>query len=103
MAIASLILGIVAFPTMCCTYGIGGMAFGVTALILGRVALGKIRAANGMLAGYGLAQGGWICGLIGAILGALFGIFQVIFVILGVTGHFPNGQPFPTFTPYPSG
>ena len=102
MAIASLILGIVAFPTMCCTYGVGGVAFGVTALILGRVAISKIRAANGMLSGYGLAQAGWICGLVGAILGVLLGIFQVLFLILGATGHLPNSPPFGTFTPFPT-
>lgn len=97
MAIASLILGIVAFPGICC-YGILGVAFGVTALILGRMALGKIRASNGMIGGYGIAQAGWICGLVAAVIGALYGLFNLALIILGVSGAF-NNLPFITPTP----
>lgn len=100
MAIAALILGIASFPTMCCSYGIGGVAFGVTGLILGRVALGKIKAANGTLAGYGMAQAGWICGLVGAILGALLAFGYLVFFILGFSGVL-NNLPFVTPTPPP--
>jgi hypothetical protein len=100
MAIASLILGIVAFPGICC-YGIVGVAFGVTAIILGRLSLGKIRAANGMIGGHGLAQAGWICGLVAAVIGGLYAIFSIVFLVLGISGAF-NG-PFPFFSPSPSG
>jgi len=97
MAIAALILGIVSFPGICC-YGVVGLAAGITAVILGRMSLRKIEAAGGMIGGRGLAQAGWICGLIGAILGALYGIFSILFLIFGIT----NG--FGTFTlPTPSG
>jgi len=99
MAIAALILGIVAFPGICC-YGIVGVAFGVTALILGRISVRKIRAANGMLGGFGLAQAGWICGLVAAILGGLYGIFYVGLIVLGLSGALNN---LPFVTPTPSG
>src|SRR5579859_2618464 len=99
MAIASLILGIVAFPGICC-YGVLGVAFGATALILGRISVRKIRASNGMIGGYGLAQAGWICGLVAAILGAIYGIFNIALIILGVSGAFNN---LPFITPTPSG
>jgi hypothetical protein len=99
MAIASLVLGIVAFPSICC-YGVPGVAFGVTALILGRVSLRKIRAANGMIGGHGLAQAGWICGLVAAVLGALYGLFYLIFFVFAIAGGFNN---FPFFSPSPSG
>jgi hypothetical protein len=99
MAIASLILGIVAFPGICC-YGVLGVAFGVTALILGRISVRKIRASNGMIGGYGLAQAGWICGLAAAILGAIYGIFNIAVIILGVSGAFDH---LPFITPTPSG
>lgn len=99
MAIAALILGIVAFPGICC-YGILGVAFGVTAVILGRISVRKIRAANGMIGGFGLAQAGWICGLVAAVLGALYGIFYLVIIVLGVSGAFNN---LPFITPTPSG
>jgi hypothetical protein len=79
MAIASLVLGIVALPSVCC-YGVPAVAFGVTALILGRVSLGNIRASGGVLAGEGLAQAGWITGVVGGSLGLLY--------ILGLVGFF---------------
>jgi hypothetical protein len=100
MAIASLVLGIVAFPSICC-YGIPGLALGVTALILGRVSLRKIRAANGMIGGHGLAQAGWICGLVAAIIGGLYGIVSLGFLLFGLFGAFNGGFPF--VTPTPSG
>jgi hypothetical protein len=99
MAIASLVLGIVAIPGICC-YGIVGVAFGVTALVLGRVSLRKIRAANGMIGGRGLAQAGWICGLVAAVLGAIYGIVNVVFLILGFSGVFNS---FPFVSPTPTG
>ncbi len=97
MAIASLVLGIVAFPSICC-YGVPGVAFGITALILGRVSLRKIRAANGAIGGHGLAQAGWICGLVAAVLGAIYAIFYLVIIVLGVAGAF-NGFPFVTPSP----
>ena len=100
MAIASLVLGIVAFPGICC-YGIVGVAFGVTAIVLGRVSLGKIRAANGAIGGRGLAQAGWICGLVAAVIGALYAIFTIVLAVLGISGAFNGGFPF--FSPSPSG
>jgi hypothetical protein len=100
MAITSLVLGIVAVPGICC-YGIGGIAFGVTALILGRISIRKIRAANGALGGFGLAQAGWIVGLIAAVIGLLYGLFQLALILLAVTGTLNNIPSF--FTPTPSG
>jgi len=96
MAIASLILGIVAFPSICC-YGIPGIGFGVTALILGRVSLRKIRASNGMIGGYGIAQAGWICGLVAAVLGGLYGLFTLAVLLFGIFGS--AGGVFPFVTP----
>jgi hypothetical protein len=98
MAIASLVLGIVAIPSICC-YGIPALAFGITAVILGRVSLGKIRAANGMLGGRGLAQAGWICGLVASVLAVVGWGIYLLFIVLALTGTFN----FPFVTPTPSG
>ena len=95
MAIASLVLGIVAFPSICC-YGIPGVAFGVTALILGRVSLRKIRASNGMIGGHGIAQAGWICGLVAAVLGGLYGLFTLAILLFGIFGSASGVFPFVT-------
>lgn len=99
MAIASLVLGIVAFPSSCC-YGVPGIAFGVTAVILGRISLRKIRAANGMIGGQGLAQAGWICGLVAAILAVVGWGIYLLFIVLALTGTFNN---IPFISPTPSG
>jgi hypothetical protein len=95
MAIASLILGIVAFPGLCC-YGVLGFVFGVIALVLGRVSLRRIKAGNGTIGGRGIAQAGWICGLVAAILGTIIGIGYIALFALGMSGAFNH---LPGFTP----
>jgi hypothetical protein len=83
MAITALVLGIASFPAICC-YGVPAIALGVTALILGRRARGRIQASGGALAGEGLAQAGWICGLIGGSLGLVYFLFVVGAFILSI-------------------
>jgi len=90
MAITSLVLGIVAFPGICC-YGIPAVALGVTAVILGRMALGKIRAAGGAIGGHGLAQAGWICGLVAAILGGIYGLVVLAGLLFTIIGSMNSG------------
>ncbi len=95
MAIASLALGIIAFPGLCC-YGVVGLGLGVTAVILGRMALGRIRNSNGALGGYGIAQAGWICGLVAAGLSA---ISLLITLAIGAFTIFSIIQASPTPAP----
>ena len=95
MAITSLVLGIAAFPAICC-YGVPAIALGITALILGRKALGTIRASGGTLSGEGLAQAGWITGLVAGSLGLLYVLFVAgtfIFALTGGGGLFPSPTP----------
>lgn len=87
MAIAALVVGILALPGLCC-YGVGGVVLGVTALILGRVSVRKIRSSNGALGGFGLAQAGWIIGLVAAILGFVILVFYIVVAVLGASGAF---------------
>ncbi|HVC75721.1 MAG TPA: hypothetical protein VND96_04305 [Candidatus Micrarchaeaceae archaeon] len=81
MAITSLVFGIAALPAICC-YGIPAIALGVTAVILGRMSLGRIRESGGALGGYGLAQAGWITGLVGGSLGLIYTLITLGIVIL---------------------
>jgi len=96
MAITSLVLGIAAFPAICC-YGVPAIALGITALILGRISLRRIRDSGGALGGGGLAQAGWITGLVGASLGLIYALFTVGFLVLalfaGSSGIFPSPTP----------
>ena len=87
MAIAALVLGIISIPGICC-YGIVGVAAGVTAIVLGRMALTKITTSGGTIGGRGFAQAGWICGLVGAVLGLIIGLIQLAFLIFGATSGF---------------
>jgi hypothetical protein len=95
MAITSLVLGILAFPGIC-FYWIPGLALGITAIVLGRISVGRIRNSNGYLGGSGLAQAGWICGLLATLLAA--GLFVVI-VGLGAFSFFSSSQSYVTPTP----
>ena len=96
MAITSLVLGIAAFPAICC-YGVPAIALGVTALILGRMSLRRVRESGGALGGAGLAQAGWICGLVGASLGLLYALLTIgtlVFAIFaGSSGLIPSPTP----------
>jgi hypothetical protein len=91
MAITSLVFGIASFPAICC-YGIPAVALGVAALVLGRMSLGRIQASGGALGGFGLAQAGWITGVVGGSIGLLYAIFAVGLVVLALIG---NGIPSP--------
>ncbi len=95
MSIAALILGIAAFPGLCC-YGIGGIVLGVVALILGRVALGRIKASGGMVGGRGLANAGWICGLVATVLGVIVGLVYLGLFIFAIANGGSTTFEFPT-------
>jgi hypothetical protein len=75
-AIAALVLGIVGLvicPIVC----------SILAIIFGRQAKGEI-AANPAMEGGGMAQAGYIMGIVGtAVYGAIAVLYLVIFIILG--------------------
>ncbi|MGZ6214415.1 MAG: DUF4190 domain-containing protein [Candidatus Limnocylindria bacterium] len=97
MAITSLVFGIASFPAICC-YGIPAVALGAAALILGRMSLGRIQASGGALGGFGLAQAGWITGVIGGALGLLYALFSIGVVLLTFFAA-ANGLGIPSPTP----
>ena len=63
--LVGMILGIVSIPLACC--GWGGLILGIAGAVLGF--LGKKKAAEGLATNRGQAQAGFICGIIGAVLG----------------------------------
>jgi hypothetical protein len=94
MAITALVLGIAAFPGVCC-YGVPAIGLGIAAIILGRMALRRIRASGGTLGGEGLAQAGWICGLVAGVIGLIYLVFIAGTFIFAITSGSFNPTPTP--------
>ena len=87
-AIAALVLGIIGI-TMC-----GCFPVSIVAWVIGKQAEREIRESGGALGGEGLAQAGWITGMIGTVLSVLVIVAYVGFLILMfATGGFeePSG------------
>jgi hypothetical protein len=70
-AVLTLVLGILSIP--CC-----GLLTGIPAIILGRTALREIDAAPGQYSGRGLANAGYICGIVGTVLSVIGIIVNII-------------------------
>lgn len=68
LGITSLVLGIAAFPLVCCFYV--GIPAGIVAVVLG--VLAKNKADQGLATNRGMAMAGIICGAIAAVLGVIF-------------------------------
>ena len=96
MAITSLVLGVASFPAICC-YGLPAVGLGITALILGRISVRKIRASGGAIGGEGLATAGWITGTIGAVLGVIYLVSML--GIFGFSFYYFLTHPHVTPTP----
>jgi hypothetical protein len=77
MAIASLIVSIIGLPAIAC-FGILGLILGGVGFFLGRSSLNRIRASGGAVGGAGIAQAGWIIGVVATALGALYFIYIVV-------------------------
>ncbi len=69
LAIVSLVLGILGIIPCC-----GVLVFGIGAAITGNLAKKEIASSNGLKKGAGMAQWGFILGLIGIALGVLYWI-----------------------------
>lgn len=82
-AIPALILGILSITGLCC-YGVGGPVLGVPAAILGHISKREIRESGGAQGGQGMAQAGFITGIVGSALGVLGVIVIIAFIVLGV-------------------
>ena len=84
MAIASMVLGIVSY--VLCLLPLTG----IPAIILGHIALGKIRSSNGTIGGNGMAIAGLVMGgflypvLGGDLFSVAAGLFAVVLVLTPV-------------------
>jgi hypothetical protein len=71
LAITSMILGILSIPTCCCWFIGAPFLIAIAALVLGIVAMGKIRGNPQAWKGSGMAVAGIVCGSIGLLLDLL--------------------------------
>jgi hypothetical protein len=77
MAVASLVLGIVGV-TMICAYGLG-LVPAIIAIVLGRMSKQKIDASGGQIGGRGLAQAGFILGIVTTVMTVFVIVCAAIF------------------------
>jgi Domain of unknown function (DUF4190) len=86
LAVAAMVVGIVAL-VLSCAYGVGLLGSPV-AMVLGRVSMKRIDASNGQRGGRGMAQAGFVLGIIGTVLLVLAIIAVVVLVIAAANGSF---------------
>lgn len=86
MAVASMVIGIVSL-VLACGYGVGLLG-SPAAMIMGRVSMKRIDRSNGQLGGRGMAQAGFILGIIGTVLLVLGIILVIVLVIAAANGAF---------------
>ena len=84
-AVASLVLGVLGLFVLLSFLGIVvvNLVCSILAIVFGRI--GMDRADRGERSGHrGLSHAGWICGIVGTVLGVLAIVFWVVlFVVLG--------------------
>ena len=90
LAITSLILGIVSFPTAFC-YGCG-LIFAIAAIVLGLVARNQIKQSGGHQTGDGLALAGLILGSVVAGLVVIGVVCYLLFILIMIL--IPSGSDY---------
>jgi uncharacterized membrane protein len=80
-ATIALVLGILSIPGCCC-YGILGLILGIIAWVLAKSDINKFYLHPGVYSdsSFKNAKAGKVCGIIGAILGALYLIVMIIII-----------------------
>ena len=87
LAVASMVIGIVSF-VLACGYGIGLLGSPV-ALVMGRISMKRIDRSGGQLGGRGMAQAGFILGIIGTVL-LVLSLIALVVIIIAVNGGFDD-------------
>ena len=78
LGLAALIVGIASIPIACCTWGFGGIALAIVAIVLGF--LGMKKARQGFATNEAQARAGLTCGIVGVVWG-------LVVVVLGAIGR----------------
>ena len=83
-----MIIGITAL-VLSCLYGIGLLG-APAALIMGRISMKRIDRSEGRLGGRGMAQAGFILGIIGTIFLVLAIIAVIVIIVVAASGGFDD-------------
>lgn len=86
-AIASLVLGIVSI-VMCSAYGVLSVPCGIIAIVMANGVKQQIVRQEVAPSSAGLAKAGWVCGVIGLVLGGLMMLFLLLMLGFGFAGGF---------------
>lgn len=89
-AITAMVLGIIALA-LSCGYGCS-LVLSPVALFLGRGAMKRIDESQGQVGGRGMAQAGFIMGIIGTVLLVLAILAVIVVIVIGVSGGFDDGS-----------
>ncbi len=84
-AIASMVLGICSIVT-CSAYGVPGLVCGILAVVFAKKAEDGIADGSAPETSRGMLKAGRICGWIGIGLSAMFFLFIIGMIILGIVG-----------------
>jgi hypothetical protein len=88
LGLAAMIVGIASLVLMC-GYGVGLLGSPV-ALVMGRISMKRIDRSEGRLGGRGMAQAGFVLGIIGTVLLVLAIIAVVVLVVVAINGGFED-------------
>jgi len=88
LGLASMIIGIASL-VLSCLYGFGLLG-APAALIMGRISMKRIDRSNGQLGGRGMAQAGFILGIIGSVFLVLAIIALVVIIAVAIAGGFDD-------------
>jgi len=91
MAVTAMVMGICSIPA-CFFYGVPGVIFGAIGLVLVRIARKQMEKDAFAQASHGFNQAGFICSLVGLILGLLYMLIVVGFIVFIVTTAPPTNQ-----------
>jgi len=80
MAVTAMVMGICSIPA-CFFYGVPGVIFGAIGLVLVRIARKQMEKDAFAQASHGFNQAGFICSLVGLILGLLYMLIVVGFIV----------------------
>jgi hypothetical protein len=92
LAVASMVIGIVSL-VLTCGYGIGLLGSPV-AMVMGRISMKRIDRSEGQLGGRGMAQAGFVLGIVGTVLLLLAIVAAVIIIVVAVNGGFDDSSTY---------
>lgn len=93
MAVTAMVMGICSIPA-CLFYGLPGVIFGAIGLVLAHIARKQMAAGEFAPGSKGFNQAGFICSLVGLVLGLVYMCVFIVIIIVAVNAAPPAPQPY---------